>query len=351
MNAKIVSLLAATLELSRCTSHLARADTLLPQDIVIAAQIGPAANNDHGLVVVDPVTGNRTILSDNSVGTGPEFSMPVGVAIEPDGSLLVADYSLGAVFRVDPATGDRTIISGGGIGTGPSISFPNGIADAAGTIYVANGFTGDAVLAVDPLTGNRTTFVPQPGDHHLYFATGLAVQGQNLLVASYPFSGLSLIDLSTGLLVSQLGASNIEYTPDVTVGPTGIIYVDARSDSANFVPGVFSVDPLTSVFTLVSGGPVGSGPTMGGAGPLALATESDGRILLTEDTLNAVLSINPVTGNRAILSDATHGTGPAITNPQGIAVVPVPEPSSIALLTIGAIGLAALARRKVRLDA
>jgi PEP-CTERM motif len=118
---------------------------------------------------------------------------------------------------------------------------------------------------------------------------------------------------------------------------------------ASTVSGVFLFDPQTATYSLVSGGSVGTGPPMSNTGPTGIATEADGTILLNEATLNAVFSIDPTTGNRTILSDATHGSGPTITGPLGILVVPnVPEPSSIALLAIGAFafGLAALPRRR-----
>ena len=67
------------------------------------------------LVVVRPVTGRA-------------FSLPVAVAVEASGDLVVVDEGLAAVFRVDPATGTSTIISGAGTGAGPAFSSPFGVA-------------------------------------------------------------------------------------------------------------------------------------------------------------------------------------------------------------------------------
>jgi len=77
---------------------------------------------DFGLdavVRVDPVSGDRTIISDDSIGSGPGFEAPFGIAVEADGSLVVVDEGLHAVVRVDPVSGDRTIISDDSIGSGP----------------------------------------------------------------------------------------------------------------------------------------------------------------------------------------------------------------------------------------
>jgi hypothetical protein len=94
------------------TTRTVFAQSLIPGDIVIATQTGPTANNDFGVALVDPANRNRTILSDNTTGTGPDFSKPEGVAIEPHGSLLAINDSQNALLRVDPATGNRTILSG-----------------------------------------------------------------------------------------------------------------------------------------------------------------------------------------------------------------------------------------------
>ena len=354
MNSKIGFLLAGLLPAFTAFPHLARAAALAPGDVVISTQIGPAANNDHGLVVVDPVTGNRTIVSDNNIGTGPDFTNPTGVAIEPDGSLLVSDLEgiSGTIFRVDPTTGDRTVVS-----SSSDFYYPYGIVETGGTIYVATSGLG-AILAVNPLTGSDHVFSGGPGNigpgPKLLQPVGLAVQGNNLLVADYS-SQVFEVNLSTGNRVNFHFNTNSSNDPThpigITVSPSGTIFLSSQN-AAFFplnVPGVFTIDPLTQSYSLVSGGALGTGPTMSNTGPAGIATEANGTILLSEATLNAVLSIDPNMGNRTILSDATHGTGPTITAPDGLLVIPpVPEPSSIALLAIGAIGLATMARRHPR---
>jgi hypothetical protein len=101
-----------------------RAVTLNPGDIIIGAAISAS---DVGLMVVDPTTGNRTILSDNTHGTGVDFSDPTGVSFASDGSLLVPETVNHTLFRVDPATADRAIISSTNtshpVGTGPTSDF------------------------------------------------------------------------------------------------------------------------------------------------------------------------------------------------------------------------------------
>ena len=115
-------------------------DLSSPGGIAIEAD-GNLVVIDNNLVAVfrvDPISGDRTILSDASTGSGPVFGSPIGIAIEADGSLVVTDFDLDAVFRVDPVSGDRTILSDASNGSGPNFGFPFHIAvEADGSLVVA----------------------------------------------------------------------------------------------------------------------------------------------------------------------------------------------------------------------
>ncbi len=79
---------------------------------------------DSGLgavVHVDQITGDRTILSDDSTGGGPGFLIPKYIAVTTDGDFVVSETEarINAVVHVDQITGDRTILSDATTGTGP----------------------------------------------------------------------------------------------------------------------------------------------------------------------------------------------------------------------------------------
>ncbi len=114
---------------------------------------------------------------------------------------------------------------------------------------------------------------------------------------------------------------------------------------------IFEVNPVTGDRTIISsavaGNTVGTGPGLFFATRLAVGP--DGSIFtpnISPTPANYILSTDPLTGNRTIISDATHGTGPAfgLSVSSGIMVVPnVPEPSTFILAAIG--GLALFAHR------
>jgi hypothetical protein len=54
-----------------------------------------------------------------SIGSGPGFVSPRGIAVATDGDFVVADLGLEAVVHVDQTTGDRTILSDADTGSGP----------------------------------------------------------------------------------------------------------------------------------------------------------------------------------------------------------------------------------------
>jgi len=65
---------------------------------------------DKTIFAVDRSTGQRSVLSGNGVGTGPELSAPVDLSWDPYASrLLVADTSVGIV-AISPQDGTRELL-------------------------------------------------------------------------------------------------------------------------------------------------------------------------------------------------------------------------------------------------
>ena len=78
----------------------------------------------QALFRIDPVTGDRVILSSASIGSGPNFVTPFAVLEQDSGAILVLDNGIPALLSVDPTTGNRTVLSSASVGSGTAFSAP-----------------------------------------------------------------------------------------------------------------------------------------------------------------------------------------------------------------------------------
>ena len=108
------------------------------------------------LVSVDPVTGNRTLVTGNGLGTGPVLSAPTSVTISPDRKVYLLDSGLNSLLGVDVATGNRTVISGMGIGAGTPFSEVSTVAFESPTSSLVTDNAAKSIIRVDLHSGDRT---------------------------------------------------------------------------------------------------------------------------------------------------------------------------------------------------
>jgi hypothetical protein len=292
---------------------------------------------------VDPIMGNRTIVSGSGIGSGRPLVNPFTITVEAIGSLTVMEFgefypmSAPQVVRVDPVTGNRTDVSGGDIGSGPQFEVPSGIAvEADGHLVVVESFFPVAVFGllavvrVDPVTGDRTIVSDaNTGQGPLFdnpFNIALGPNGQLLVVDGFEpiiargLNAVVRVDPMTGDRAIVSGCSERNPPPDpcpgTTVGggppldrPTGIAVAADGSlvvvnSSLSFPDSIVRVDPVTGDRTVISGGSEnrGSGPPL--LEPLTVAVEADGKLIVVEGFggLKAVMRVDPVTGDRVVIS-------------------------------------------------
>lgn len=157
--------------------------------------------------VQDNPTGTSvvTLVSDGAdVTKGPVMADPIGIAMEADGSLLVADpsagtygplESAGTVFRIDPQTGQRTVLSTNqrsvDNGGGDYFADPEGVTVGPDGIYVADAVdliqtSAGAVLRIDPVTGAQTV-ISSSGNFARPISTSPAPGGKYYVLDSLQF--------------------------------------------------------------------------------------------------------------------------------------------------------------------
>jgi sugar lactone lactonase YvrE len=331
-----------------CAGFVSRAEAFGVRDIlVVDADSGRNANG--ALLHVDPVTGERTILSVfGDDAQGPTGKDPVAVALDASQGIVVIDRRAGtdgrgALFRVDPGTGARTLVSDFGDPTqGVTGSRPAGIAvEPSGDALVIDPSAGrnhrGALFRVDSMTGIRT----------LLSDFGDAEQGPTgddpVAIAIEPAGDILVADPSVGdggLLFrvnAETGARTVlSDLADGIQGPTGtspagvavetsgtILVIDSSAGLA-INGALFRVDPINGARTLLSDfGNALQGPT--GGSPAHIAIEASGTIVVTDTTAGSgglVFRVDPSTGMRTIVSDCdSNAKGLVADHPSGIAIV------------------------------
>ena len=174
-----------------------------------------ADNGENAIFRVDLSTGNRTIISKpGSVGTGTggdsEFSSINGFAIDSSGNILVADETKGAIIKVDPTTGDRSILSNdtSGVGTGTNLARPQSVTiDSSGNVFVSD--ETNLVFRIDPANGNRIVIASNSIGSGDAFASGF---NKGLKGITFDTVGKLLVTSNANDSVYQLVATG---DPDV----------------------------------------------------------------------------------------------------------------------------------------
>jgi hypothetical protein len=336
-----------------------------PGDIFVTDlnAFGPGAFGlSGGVIQVDPTTGVRTTVSENSSPAGdfPEFVDPYGLALESDGDIVVIGFFSGAggnifpaVVRVDPDTGARTKVSGNAK-PGPDYSDPRGIAvEDSGDLLVTDvdtpgGSNAGRILRVDPVSGN-TSIVSENtnplGAPDLIDPWGVSVDASDQIIVADTNAfgaglvlpgGIMSIDPVSGTRTpvsennSPAGAPNFDNPGGLPIQVSGDIEVTDFGPSAagGTGPGsVISVAPAGGARTLVtdSNSPVNPPPI---EEPLDIDSDSFTGDLLVADAeapsaTGGVIRVDRTPGSvRTTLSENGNPAGtPEFVDPSGIAVV------------------------------
>ena len=249
---------------------------------------------------VTTVVGNRTIgfSGENGPATKAQLDTPDGVAIAPDGDLIVADSHNNRIRRVDKPSGIITTIAGSGESgydgdekpaTEAALNTPNGVwATANGDIYIADTLN-NRIRMLDHATGfihtvagdgetGGTGLIGDGGpaaSAHLFMPSDVAVTSRgDIYIADMHHNLVRKVDAKTrtittvaGTGVFGSGGDNGPATKANLAGPAGI----ALAESAGTVT-VFIADYYNGMVRVV--GPDGIIRNVSDEGRVALGAPS-----------------------------------------------------------------------------
>jgi sugar lactone lactonase YvrE len=290
----------------------------------------------------------------DGTGAAARFFGPSGIAVDGSGNVYVADSVNYRIRKVTPAgvvttlAGSGTLGSADGTGTAAQFAYPLGIAiDPAGTVYVSEGTNHTirrismpaavvTLLAGAPAksgssdgAGSAARFV-QPGGITADSAGNLFVadSNNNTIRSITPAGAVSTLAGSPGVMGSLDGsgsAARFLFPRSLTTGPDGNMYV---ADSSNN-----RIRKLTTagVVTTLAGSSFGSNDGTGASAqfksPYGIGADNNGNLYVADNGNQTVRKVTPagvvtVFAGTTGVTGSTDATGAAakFNSPAGVAV-------------------------------
>jgi hypothetical protein len=207
------------------------AELNLPMGVAVQPDGGVliADSNNHRIRRVSPagtittVAGNGTegFAGDGGAATAAELDLPVDVAATRDGGFLVADYGNDRIRRVSPA-GTITTVAGtgadgfsgdGGPATAAKLGFPDSVSATADGGYLISDYEFNRVRRVSP-SGTITTVAGSGG----LGQGGFAGDGGPALAARFDSISDAVETPDGGMLISDTGNNRVR-----RVSPAGTV--------------------------------------------------------------------------------------------------------------------------------
>lgn len=258
------------------------------------------------------------------IETDMPLALPTAVAIDRDGTLVVAETRLdepGRVVRVDPTTGSVSVLADGW----PLIS-PTGLAiDDGGDVLIADLDAGSRLdFARGSLAGtgaiyrfSRARGVPVLVSHDCcpWNASGVAVlPSGRLVVVDMGFAvftgdgALAFVDPTTG--IQRVRATSLPLLDPwgVAVGPAGTLFVTETTNPQLGNAAILAIEPARGTVSVLSTGhPI--------ADPRGLALTPDGDLVVADSASAAVYRIALPDRSFEVLM-----AGDPLVQPYGVAV-------------------------------
>jgi hypothetical protein len=308
-----------------------------------------ADNYVFGIMAIDLVTGDRSLVMDQNAGSGPLMYPTVGAAYDPASNRLFSRQVLqDEIIATDLATKERTTFIHAHVGTGPEPSNPDSMVieqssgAAASLIYTQayplsvsrlNLATGVRTTVSDALTGTGPVL---DGLVDLVLDTRVSAgPHQALALLGAPNNRLLSIDLVSG---DRLQLADLNSAAPAVTGPAHlkldvannrVLFTD--SDASGAGDALYAIDLDSGARSVISSAGVGGGLPLGNFADFALDPATNPtRVLLSDTDTRSYIAVDLASGNRTLFADWFSGGGGAEFNTPGLLL---PDPANSRLLT------------------
>lgn len=271
----------------------------------VDTELAPASEF-FGIYAINLDTGERTTISDNSIGTGLQLNTPERLFATSDpGRILLLDDE--RVMAVNVTNGNRSLLL-------DNVTVEEDTTDIAfdetrNALVYAHGSNTISSVSLD--AGSKQTLFQfnravgtGPVDYSSYSLSIMDEAGQRLLIVDRIRKQLVAIDLKTlqrsilsTYLADSAGRSITIRAGTVNESGSHLYYYEETSGQLS------SLDLSSGTFEVISSGALGSGPEIGSVTGISL-NEGAGLVYITgsSDSGDGALSVDIATGNRSIVS-------------------------------------------------
>ena len=312
--------------------------------LLLAQPSAEAGIVGNGSKVIDTVAGNGTegFSGDGGPGTQAAMTGPTGLALDSSGNLYIADFNSQRIRKLDAGTGVITTVAGtglpgfsgdGGDATSANLAVPMGVAvDSDDNVCIADTLN-NRVRCVDAGTGVIATVAGETipgfaGDGgpasaaRLFFPVGLAFDADdNLYIADTWNHRIRRIDNLSGVITTVAGNGVPGFAGDGAAAVSGSLFgptdVDVNPETGDLWIAdwlnhrVRKVDSAGTLSTVAGDGTPGAGGDGGAATaaqldkPFGVFVDAAGNGLIADEGNSRIRRVDGASG----LISTVAGTG------------------------------------------